>query len=173
MRKGDAIGLFTQAGSKRLHPSFEAQPIRRTPVHGVRVSLGKPTIVFVTVCTKDRQPWLAQPEVHEAIRRIWQESTAWLVGRYVLMPDHMHFFCAPHRLDQPLGRWIAFWKRRFTRLHVPGTGRWQRDYWDTRLRRLENYDAKWEYVRNNPVRHGLCESADQWPYQGEVFVLRW
>ena len=37
----------------------------------------------------------------------------------------------------------------------------------------ESYDDKWEYVRNNPVRHGYATKADDWPYQGELNELRW
>ena len=37
----------------------------------------------------------------------------------------------------------------------------------------DHYGAKWEYVRNNPVRHGVCRSAEEWPYQGEIHILHW
>jgi putative transposase len=50
---------------------------------------------------------------------------------------------------------------------------WQRDFWDTQLRRSDGYDAQWEYVQHNPVRHGLVENAKDWPYQGEIHVLDW
>lgn len=149
------------------------QPERRHPARGVFISGCVPTIVFVTVCTKGRQPWLAQPHVHDALVKIWREAIAWLVGRYVLMPDHLHMFCAPNDLRVPLNDWVAFWKRRFSCLGLEGVGGWQRDCWDTRLRRGENYAAKWEYVRQNPVRAGLCASVDEWPYQGELHGLAW
>jgi putative transposase len=30
---------------------------------------------------------------------LWQnEATAWYVGHYLIMPDHLHFFCAPRDL---------------------------------------------------------------------------
>jgi hypothetical protein len=50
---------------------------------------------------------------------------------------------------------------------------WQRDCWDTQLRRGESYSAKWEYVRHNPVRAGLCAAPDEWPFRGEVNELMW
>jgi REP element-mobilizing transposase RayT len=49
----------------------------------------------------------------------------------------------------------------------------QRDCWDTQLRRGESYHEKWEYVRNNPVRRGLAASADAWPYGGVINELVW
>jgi len=48
---------------------------------------------------------------------------------------------------------------------------WQRDYWDRQLRRDESYAQKWDYVVNNPVRHGYVACAEDWRYQGELNVL--
>jgi len=50
---------------------------------------------------------------------------------------------------------------------------WQRDFWDTQLRKGENYDEKWQYVLENPVRAGLVKHSEDWPYQGELNVLEW
>ena len=51
--------------------------------------------------------------------------------------------------------------------------RWQSDCWDTQLRSGKHYHEKWLYVRENPVRSGLVENAEQWDIQGELNVLRW
>jgi hypothetical protein len=68
---------------------------------------------------------------------------------------------------------VRYWKSQFAKgLRDPGR-RWQTDHWDRRLRTGESYTAKWEYVRENPVRHGLVEKTDDWPFQGEVFELEW
>jgi hypothetical protein len=50
---------------------------------------------------------------------------------------------------------------------------WQQDCWDTQLRRGESYGEKWEYVRRNPVRAGLCALHEEWMFQGEISVLTW
>jgi hypothetical protein len=49
----------------------------------------------------------------------------------------------------------------------------QRDFWDTQLRRSENYTEKWQYVLRNPVRAKLVENVEDWPYQGELNILPW
>jgi putative transposase len=91
------------------------------------------------------------------------------------MPDHIHFFCAPNGMEVPsLEVWMRYWKSIATRnLEQPGGSVWQRHHWDRQLRRGESYDAKWDYVRDNPVWHGLVSTADEWPYQGELNELRW
>jgi REP element-mobilizing transposase RayT len=110
---------------------------------------------------------------HACLRDVRREAGKWPVGRYVLMPDHAHLFCAPHDVDFPLDAWVRFWKGQFTRRSARLEWRRQSHHWDIRLRRGENYSEKWEYVRHNPVRAGLVADADQWPYQGELSILPW
>ena len=104
---------------------------------------------------------------------VWQGADAWAVGRYVLMPDHIHLFCAPGDRLLPLERWVRFWKSGFSRLDPDPMHRWQSRHWDTRLRREESYDEKWDYVRLNPVRAGLVTRPEDWAYQGELNALAW
>ena len=49
---------------------------------------------------------------------------------------------------------------------------WQADYFDHFVRSAEAYEAKWEYVLQNPVRQGLSATAEGWPYHGILHELR-
>ncbi len=90
------------------------------------------------------------------------------------MPDHLHLFCSPGvSPPEPLGPWIRFWKSSVAKQSTLPGKLWQRDFWDTQPRAHESYTTKWSYVRNNPVRAGLARSPDDWPFQGEIFPLRW
>jgi putative transposase len=149
------------------------EPGRKHPARGVLISSQQPTIVYLTICTKDRRPWLANDLVHKNLEKVWQTADAWLVGYYLLMPDHLHLFCAPHRLEFALQRWVSHWKRKFSCLHLPEAGEWQRDCWNTRLRRGESYSEKWHYIQENPVKAKLVTQPEDWPYQGMLNVLRW
>ncbi len=133
-------------------------------------------LVFVTICTKERKPILANPEVHSLLKECWSDSSQWMVGCYVIMPDHVHLFCAPCGKEFVNVRdWIAYWKSLSAR-HWPRSDQhpiWQREAWDRQLRSSESYSLKWEYVRGNPVRHKLVADPDEWPYQGELNSLTW
>jgi putative transposase len=109
------------------------------------------------------------------IREIWSAATFWLVGRYVLMPDHIHFFCAPVDPECSLERWTQFWKSQLTKSWPNAAEKpvFQRQHWDRQLRSGESYNEKWDYTRQNPVRAGLVATPDDWPYQGEMNTLRW
>jgi putative transposase len=146
---------------------------RRRPAHGVVIDPSRPTIVFLTVCTRDRSPWLADRAVHERLLEVWREAGAWVVGRYVLMPDHLHLFAAPGQLEISFDNWVRYWKSQFTKKQAGSSHAWQVDHWDTRLRQNESYDAKWTYVKNNPVRANLVKCSEDWPFQGELNVLAW
>jgi len=148
-------------------------PQRGHPAHGVKAQTDLPTIIFLTVCTKNRNPWLASADIHDLLVRVWSAATAWIVGRYVVMPDHLHLFATPGTPELPLENWVKYWKSRFSNAHRNLAHEWQVDHWDRRLRSDDSYDQKWKYVRNNPVRHGLVKAAEDLPYQGEVNVLRW
>ena len=149
------------------------KPTRHHPVHGVDISNDFPTIVFITVCTKNRIPWLANSESHQILKKIWSENSPWRVGRYVLLPDHLHLFASPYDSRIQINTWIEFWKSRFRQLCSQSDYKWQTDFWDRRLRRWESYEEKWMYVKNNPVRHGLVTNAENWPYCGEINALTW
>jgi putative transposase len=128
----------------------------------------------VTVCTKEHKQLLANPEAHKILVEWWRKSTHWLAGKYVILPDHVHLFCAPGDTDVPLQRWVGYWKNGAAcQLKVSGAVFWQRDFWDVQMRTLQSYEEKWDYVQNNPVRHKLVDSSEKWPYRGEVHLLDW
>jgi len=150
---------------------------RKSPVHKPTVSLAEgPIIVFLTVCTKDRKRILATREAHHTLREAWEATRGWIVGRYLIMPDHVHLFCAPAGPEYPeLAAWVKCWKT-FASMRWPRRSEqpiWQKSFWDTQLRRSEGYEDKWDYVAQNPVRKGLRGNPDEWPFQGEINVLPW
>ena len=151
----------------------QGKPVRKKSARGVLQVNGQSTVVFLTVCTRDRKRWLVHPGVHEMVREAWEHAEAWWVGKYLLMPDHLHLFCTPHQPDVKLNEWVRFWKGTFTRLHGRANWRWQSLHWDTRLRSGKEYAEKWRYVQNNPVRAGLIDSPENWPQQGRMHPIRW
>ncbi len=150
---------------------------RKSPAHPpVRERFNEPIIVFLTVCSKDRKPVFTGADSVAVIIDAWQQARSWSVGRYVVMPDHIHLFCAPAVFStQPLMQWVRYWKSIASKNWPRPSEQpiWQRDFWDTQLRRSENYDSKWQYVLDNPVRAALVRHADEWPFQGELNLLPW
>jgi putative transposase len=132
-------------------------------------------VFFVTACTYRRRPLLANDLLNRAftkfaIRAYKEHNIA--VGRYVIMPDHLHLFvCGPD--DFRLGGWIGLLKQVLAKpIKTDRIGPiWQRGFFDHVLRSDESYGEKWHYVLQNPVRAGLVTNAEDWPYAGEVIII--
>jgi REP element-mobilizing transposase RayT len=158
-------------GEERDRQRYPARPKRLDWVYG------ETPLYFVTSCTHGRAPLLARAVAHEAFLvaagKVSEAGNA--VGRYVLMPDHMHVFLRIGRGGR-LGLAVKCLKEGITkrlREEFPDLTVWQPGFIDHVLRSAESYAAKWAYVRENPVRAGLLARADEWPYQGEVVALAW
>ena len=136
-------------------------------------------ILLVTTCTFQRRRELANATLHEICQEVWSSTEqlyGWIVERYVLMPDHVHFFCAPRqdlcKLATFVGKWKE-WTAKYAQQRCSAEMPfWQPEFFDHALRSSESYDQKWHYVRQNPLRAGLVKRPEDWPYQGEIHRLR-
>ncbi len=88
-------------------------PVRHHPSRNSVMTFhdNRAILLYVTIVTANRMPVLASAAVTECILAVWKETTDWLVGRYVIMPDHIHFFCAPASYPpSDFHRWMKRWK---------------------------------------------------------------
>jgi len=154
-------------------PETGARPARLRRLERV---FPRAPVYFVTACTADRRKLLARAEVHdtfEEFARNGMERGVW-VGRYVLMPDHLHAFVAFDDERINLQTWMKSLKNALSKtLRSVGieAPHWQKGFFDHVLRSDESYSEKWEYVRHNPVRAGFVVRSEDWPYQGEIHPL--
>ncbi len=144
---------------KRLRTTFQKQPV-----------------YFVTACTHRRRQLLNNPESHQVFiefcgnspgRRVW-------IGKYVLMPDHLHLLVTMSADSSNLSKWVMSLKNTLSRqwrlIGIDGPY-WQKGFFDHVIRSDQSHTEKWQYVRQNPVRAGLVEHPDQWPFAGEIHQL--
>jgi putative transposase len=134
-------------------------------------------VYFVTACALDRRRMLDRNSVLEAVMEFGErgpEVGAWL-GSFVLMPDHLHAFVALDAERCRLSGWVSGLKAVVARV-LKSEGLegpyWQKGFFDHVLRGSESASEKWAYVRNNPVRAELVKMAEDWPYWGQVHLLR-
>lgn len=143
-----------------------------------------PPLYLVTFNTHLRQRLLAVPEVHTAFSAFAERAQEYRigVGRYVLMPDHVHLFVG-FAGEITLGAWVKSLKQTLGKTlaalghepaQIPGTrlrSFWQPGFHDHLLRHDESYAQKWDYVWMNPVRAGLVRTPEEWLYQGEIVLI--
>ncbi|HSI14223.1 MAG TPA: hypothetical protein VK961_19395 [Chthoniobacter sp.] len=119
---------------------------------------------FITVCCQprginqlaDAELW---PFLAESIERR-NESGTWWVHVFAAMPDHCHALISFPQ-ERVMTKVISEWKRWVaTQRNI----RWQTDFFDHRLRHDESFDEKSRYILQNPVRAGLIQNAEDWPF---------
>jgi len=142
-----------------------ALPRRTKLPHEPPTWVSENAIYFVTVCTVPRGAnQLCRPSVGGRLieAALYRERvlSQWSVHLLLLMPDHVHMLLSVAGPIE-LARCVTGWKRYTAcRLGV----RWQRDFFEHRLRRDESLEQKADYILHNPVRAGLTSEPDGWPY---------
>lgn len=92
--------------------------------------------------------------------RNYHDNQRWFCRLIVVMPDHVHgIFVFPR--SRPMSAVIGAWKGYLARAERIN---WQQGYFDHRLRNRTEADECWRYIRQNPVRAGLTEHEDGWPW---------
>ena len=133
--------------------------------------------VFFTVALADRNSDLLVREV-EVLRkavRATREERPFAINAWVVLPDHMHCVWTLPEGDAEFSvRWSII-KARFSRA-MPWVERrrshearrehgiWQRRFWEHHIRDEADYRAHVRYCWINPVKHGLVERPEDWPY---------
>jgi REP element-mobilizing transposase RayT len=137
----------------------------RPPRIPVLLPLEKTVVYFITINVQNRLPVLANAEALAALREVAVRlQERWILRAAMLMPDHLHLMAMPlerHASVSHLSGAIKRWMRQL----LKAGWKWQEGCFDHLLRSPESADAKWEYVRQNPVRAGLVTSWEDWPYQ--------
>jgi REP element-mobilizing transposase RayT len=89
------------------------------------------------------------------------------------MPDHFHSLIGAGKSGKSLGEICGAFKSLSTRVYWRWhQGRlWQRQFFDHIIRSEKDFVETMEYVKQNPVRNGLVDSANEWPYTGTVDEL--
>ena len=71
-------------------------------------------IYFITTCTFKRRPILTCRGASNVLIDEWRnvhKRQGWVIGRYVIMPDHVHFFCSAELNAKSLPAFMQAWKQ--------------------------------------------------------------
>ena len=125
-------------------------------------------IFFLTICAEKRgSDFLIahSTAILDAVRHR-HSSGVWFCRIFVIMPDHIHALLCFANPAHPMKKAVSEFKR--WTAHAGGF-RWQRDFFEHRLRSNESVNEKADYILMNPVRAGLAASPEKWPH---VFIAR-
>jgi len=92
---------------------------------------------------------------------VLESENVWVVRSQVVMPDHEHLVVTL-REDADLAAAVRLYRGRVSIL-LRGVGlRWQRGYFDHRLRQDEDRLPVFLYLYLNPYRAGLLPTSNKW-----------
>jgi putative transposase len=144
-------------------------PIRKQLAHDVPlwVDPAKASYFITISCRPRGRNQLAFPDVAEALFesiRYRNDGVIWYVHLALLMPDHVHFLVSFPETEKRLQTIVSKWKE-WTAKTIGIS--WQRDFFEHRVRQEESFRQKADYILLNPVRAGLINAEQSWPY---VFI---
>jgi putative transposase len=120
---------------------------------------------FLTICCRVRHQ--NQLALDSVARELFEtvsyrnQKQIWFAQVFLLMPDHAHALISFPRSGKSIKSILSQWKE-WTAKQVRID--WERDFFEHRLRREESLQQKADYILNNPVRAGLVQNTEDWPY---------
>ena len=122
---------------------------------------------FVTFSCYHRLPLFDAYHAHELFERALEQariSYDFAVFAYVLMPEHVHLL-----LSEPVRGSVATVLKAIKqsvarKVMRRGEHFWQQRYYDFNVRTPQKKIEKVRYIHRNPVKRGLVEKPEDWPW---------
>jgi putative transposase len=94
---------------------------------------------------------------------------------YVLMPSHLHLIISIPEIKS-ISNFMRDLKRRTAReyfelYNLPSGRLWEDRFDDVGLYSEKSFFTKLNYIHQNPVRAGLVEKPEDWPYSSARFYM--
>jgi putative transposase len=136
---------------------------------------------FFTIVTFQRQSIFHDSMAVDMLRVAFRDVMVRLpfqIDAIVVLPEHIHCLWTLPEGDADFStRWRLI-KRDFTRncpveyqqarsaarLRKGEKAVWQRRFWEHQIRDEADFAYHYDYIHFNPVRHGLVERPQDWPY---------
>jgi len=146
-----------------------------SPIH----RLSDAGVYMVTAGTYRRQPFLAGGEHLTLVRDMLFAHAAklrWQLQAWAVLPNHYHFIAQSPPCPATLRTLIQ--QLHGATAHAlnatdrrPGRRVWF-EYWDSRITFEKSFFARLKYVHLNPVKHGLAENAERYPWCSAAWFAR-
>jgi putative transposase len=120
---------------------------------------------FVTSATFNRGRLFqvaANAELFLKVLQQYRYEGYYKLHAFVVMPDHIHLLLTPQ--GAPVERVVGFIKGGFSHRMGSKFPVWQRGFTDHRVRNRDEFQARREYIHQNPVRARIVEIAELYPY---------
>jgi putative DNA methylase len=121
--------------------------------------------------------YLKEPRVAKIVQDaiLFYDTDKYLLSAWVVMPNHVHLITTPvpgKRLAKIMQSLKSFTANEANKLLGREGTFWMPDYFDRYIRNEKHFARAIEYVENNPVKAGLCQRPEGWPFSSAWFRAR-
>lgn len=122
--------------------------------------------------------WLSDPRLAELVvdSLVYGEKQLnfYRLSSYVVMCNHVHLLIWPKVMLPKITKSIKGFTARSANRILKRTGNpfWQEESFDHWVRNEEEYDRILSYIERNPVKAGLVEQPEEWPWSSAARRLR-
>ena len=131
-----------------------------------------PYIIYhITIGSFDRKNLFTKPHLNLLILNILKKSAplyGYQLIAYCLLPDHIHILLQAKDNPKDLRKFVRGFKSYSTK--EARRKLWQRGFYEHILRKEEKTFEIAKYILNNPVRKGLVEKMEEYPW-GELLQI--
>jgi putative transposase len=120
---------------------------------------------FVTSATYNRRRLFqvaANAELFLETLQQYRREGHYKLHAFVVMPDHIHLLLTPQGIT--IERAVGLVKGGFSHRLASKFPVWQRGFTDHRVRDRDDFETRRNYIHQNPVRAGIVELCDSYPY---------
>ena len=124
---------------------------------------------FLTLCIRERIPYFRSRRIARWLQESLQQIASqryFTLRAYCLMPDHLQLLLQGDSPTSDLLSFVKTFKHKTTFHFRSKTGKtlWQISFFDHILRTAEELSKTAEYILLNPVRAGLIQRPNDYPY---------
>src|SRR5437867_6066800 len=113
--------------------------------------------------------WMNDPRVADMVQQglLFFDGDRYGLHSWVVMPNHVHALFTPRgpwELSDVLHSWKSFTSKECNKILRRRGVFWQKENFDRYVRDDRHYENAVAYIENNPVKAGLCQKPEDWPW---------
>ncbi|MFZ5433846.1 MAG: REP-associated tyrosine transposase [Calditrichota bacterium] len=136
------------------------------------------SVHFITTVTAVRGNWFIEPDLCRNLLMLFEgyreRHNVRCLG-YVLMPDHLHALLHQDNDSPVIPRLLDDFKsvssRQYRPKSYPTHHLWAKRYDDVPIPNVEAARTRLEYMHNNPVRRGISEQPQDYPWSSAKVLM--
>jgi REP element-mobilizing transposase RayT len=159
--------------NKKRKPSYKTFGENRSLRLG-EFDYSSPFVYFLTLCSLRGEDVFTNSKLANEIidcLKTCKKKLGYELYVYCLMPDHLHILISPRDTGTSISDFIKSFKSLTTRIYWKFSDKgklWQRGFYDHIVRKEEDLVEITKYILNNPVRKGLVEVDQEYPYVARI-----